>query len=145
MQNRLPTVLLVESAGAELPQQSKIFVAGGRGFREITRRSKERIPTISVVFGSSTAGGAYLPGMSDYIVMVKKQAQVFLAGPPLVKMATGEISDEESLGGAEMHSRVSGLSDYLAEDELDAIRIARDIVGHLNRPKPPSPNLRSVV
>ncbi len=119
--------------------QAKIFVPGGRGFREITRRSKERIPTISVVFGSSTAGGAYLPGMSDYVVMVKKQAQVFLAGPPLVKMATGEVSDEESLGGAEMHSRVSGLSDYLAEDELDGIRIARDIVAHLNRPMPAAP------
>src|SRR5437016_3690977 len=144
-QNHLPSILLVESAGADLPVQSKIFVAGGRGFREITRRSKERIPTISVVFGSSTAGGAYLPGMSDYVVMVKKQAQVFLAGPPLVKMATGEISDEESLGGAEMHSRVSGLSDYLAEDELDGIRIARDIVRHLNRPKPEIPNLRPVV
>ncbi|HEU4414045.1 MAG TPA: carboxyl transferase domain-containing protein, partial [Candidatus Angelobacter sp.] len=75
-ENHLPSILLVESAGADLPQQSKIFVAGGRGFREITRRSKERIPTISVVFGSSTAGGAYLPGMSDYVVMVKKQAQV---------------------------------------------------------------------
>jgi len=132
--NRLTTILLVEAAGADLPVQAKIFVPGGRGFREITRRSKERIPTISVVFGSSTAGGAYLPGMSDYVVMVKKQAQVFLAGPPLVKMATGEVSDEESLGGAEMHSRVSGLSDYLAEDELDGIRIARDIVAHLNRP-----------
>src|SRR5437764_9531340 len=83
--------------------------------------------------------------MSEYVVMVKKQAQVFLAGPPLVKMATGEISDEESLGGAEMHSRVSGLSDYLAEDELDGIRIARDIVHHLNRPKPEIPNLRPVV
>lgn len=138
-QNHLPTIMLVESAGADLPQQSKIFVAGGRGFREITRRSKERIPTISVVFGSSTAGGAYLPGMSDYVIMVKKQAQVFLAGPPLVKMATGEVSDEESLGGAEMHSRVSGLSDYLAEDELDAIRIAREVIGHLNRPKPGGP------
>jgi acetyl-CoA carboxylase carboxyltransferase component len=130
-QNHLPTILLVESAGADLPQQSKIFVAGGRGFREITRRSKMRLPTIAVVFGSSTAGGAYLPGMSDYVIMVKKQAQVFLAGPPLVKMATGEVSDEESLGGAEMHSRVSGLSDFLAEDELDAIRLARDIVTHL--------------
>jgi len=138
-QNHLPTIMLVESAGADLPQQSRIFVAGGRGFREITRRSKERIPTISVVFGSSTAGGAYLPGMSDYVIMVKKQAQVFLAGPPLVKMATGEVSDEESLGGAEMHSRVSGLSDYLAEDELDAIRIAREVIGHLNRPKPGGP------
>jgi acyl-CoA carboxylase subunit beta len=141
-QNRLPSVLLVESAGADLPVQSKIFVAGGRGFREITRRSKERIPTIAVVFGSSTAGGAYLPGMSDYVVMVKKQAQVFLAGPPLVKMATGEVTDEESLGGAEMHSRVSGLSDYLAEDELDALRIAREIVSHFNRGKPQAPNLR---
>src|SRR5215813_5859909 len=135
-QNHLPSILLVESAGADLPVQSKIFVAGGRGFREITRRSKERIPTIAVVFGSSTAGGAYLPGMSDYTIMVKKQAQVFLAGPPLVKMATGEVSDEESLGGAEMHSRTSGLSDYLAEDELDAIRMAREIVSHFNRSKP---------
>ena len=138
-QNHLPTIMLVESAGADLPQQSKIFVAGGRGFREITRRSKQRIPTISIVFGSSTAGGAYLPGMSDYVIMVKKQAQVFLAGPPLVKMATGEVSDEESLGGAEMHSRVSGLSDFLAEDELDAIRIAREVIGHWNRPKPGGP------
>jgi acetyl-CoA carboxylase carboxyltransferase component len=142
--NHLPSILLVESAGADLPVQSKIFVAGGRGFREITRRSKERIPTISVVFGSSTAGGAYLPGMSDYVIMVKKRAQVFLAGPPLVKMATGEISDEESLGGAEMHSRISGLSDFLAEDELDAIRLAREIVSHFNRPKTPVPNLRPV-
>jgi acetyl-CoA carboxylase carboxyltransferase component len=131
LENELPTILLVESAGADLPVQSKIFVPGGRGFREITRRSRRRIPTIAVVFGSSTAGGAYLPGMSDYVVMVKRQAQVFLAGPPLVKMATGEISDEEALGGAEMHSRVSGLSDYLAENEVDAIRIAREIVAHL--------------
>jgi acetyl-CoA carboxylase carboxyltransferase component len=142
--NNLPSILLVESAGADLPVQSKIFVPGGRGFREITRRSRQRTPTISVVFGSSTAGGAYLPGMSDYVVMVKKQAQVFLAGPPLVKMATGEVSDEESLGGAEMHSRISGLSDYLAEDELDAIRIAHEIVSHLNVTKPAVPNLSAV-
>jgi acetyl-CoA carboxylase carboxyltransferase component len=139
MENRLTAILLVESAGADLPVQSKIFVPGGRGFREITRRSKQRISTVAVVFGSSTAGGAYLPGMSDYVVMVKKQAQVFLAGPPLVKMATGEVSNEEDLGGAEMHSRVSGLSDYLAEDELDGIRIARDIVSHFNLPKSPTP------
>src|SRR5205807_4505274 len=137
--NHLPGIMLVESAGADLPVQSKIFVPGGRGFREITRRSKLRIPTLAVVFGSSTAGGAYLPGMSDYVVMVKKQAQVFLAGPPLVKMATGEVSSEEELGGAEMHSRVSGLSDYLAEDELDGIRIAREIVGNFNLPKPVTP------
>ena len=136
MQNRLPTILLVEAAGADLPQQSKVFVPGGRGFRELTRRSKLRIPTISVVFGSCTAGGAYLPGMSDYTIFVRNQAQVFLAGPPLVKMATGEIVDEESLGGAEMHSKLSGLSDYLANSETDGIRIARDIVGHFNTPKP---------
>jgi acetyl-CoA carboxylase carboxyltransferase component len=139
LENHLTTILLVESAGADLPVQSKIFVPGGRGFREITRRSKLRIPTVAVVFGSSTAGGAYLPGMSDYVVMVKKQAQVFLAGPPLVKMATGEVANEEELGGAEMHSRVSGLSDYLVEDELDGIRIAREIVGNFNLPKPLTP------
>jgi acetyl-CoA carboxylase carboxyltransferase component len=130
LENRLPVILCVESAGADLPVQSKIFVPGGRGFRDITQRSKARIPTISIVFGSSTAGGAYLPGMSDYVIMVKGRAQVFLAGPPLVKMATGEVVDEESLGGAEMHSQVSGLSDFLAEDEVDAIRIAREIVGY---------------
>ncbi len=139
-ENRLPTVLLVESAGADLPVQSKIFVPGGRGFREITRRSKDRIPTIAVVFGSSTAGGAYLPGMSDYVIMVKRQAQVFLAGPPLVKMATGEVVDEESLGGAEMHARKSGLADFLAEDETGAIQIARDVVAHFNLPKPLTPD-----
>ncbi|HEV8482557.1 MAG TPA: carboxyl transferase domain-containing protein, partial [Blastocatellia bacterium] len=129
-ENRLPSISLVESAGADLPVQAKIFVPGGRGFREITRRSKARIPSISVVFGNSTAGGAYLPGMSDYVIMIRNQAQVFLGGPPLVKMATGEVVDEESLGGAEMHSRVSGLSDYLAEDELDGLRMAREIVSH---------------
>ncbi len=129
--NHLPSISLVESAGADLPVQHKIFVPGGAGFKEITRRSKKRIPSISIVFGNSTAGGAYLPGMSDYVVMVKKQAQVFLGGPPLVKMATGEIVDEETLGGAEMHSKLSGLSDYLAEDELDGLRLAREIVSHL--------------
>ncbi|MFN8003436.1 MAG: carboxyl transferase domain-containing protein [Acidobacteriota bacterium] len=136
--NHLPSISLVESAGADLPVQHKIFVPGGAGFKEITRRSKNRIPSISVVFGNSTAGGAYLPGMSDYVVMIKKQAQVFLGGPPLVKMATGEIVDEESLGGAEMHARLSGLADYLAENELDGLRIAREIVSHLERkPLPP--------
>jgi acetyl-CoA carboxylase carboxyltransferase component len=144
LENRLTTILLVESAGADLPVQSKIFVPGGRGFREITRRSKRRIPTVAVVFGSSTAGGAYLPGMSDYVIMVKKQAQVFLAGPPLVKMATGEVSDEEELGGAEMHSRVSGLSDYLAEDEMDGIRMAREIISYFNLPKPPTPRQENI-
>ena len=131
-QNRLPLIQLTESGGADLPHQAQIFVPGGRGFREITRRSAERIPTICLVFGSSTAGGAYVPGMSDYVVMVKGRAKVFLGGPPLVKMATNEESDEEELGGAEMHSRVSGVSDYLAMDERDAIRIGREIVAHLN-------------
>ena len=128
LENRLPMVSLVESAGADLPNQANIFVPGGRGFRDLTERSKARIPTVCMVFGSSTAGGAYLPGMSDYTVMVAEQAQVFLAGPPLVKMATGEVVDEETLGGAEMHARTSGLADYLAVDEMDAIRIGREIV-----------------
>jgi acyl-CoA carboxylase subunit beta len=130
--NRLPLINLTESAGADLPHQAKIFVPGGRTFRELTQRSAERIPTVCLVFGSSTAGGAYVPGMSDYVVMVKGGAKVFLAGPPLVKMATNEDTDEESLGGAEMHSRVSGVSDYLAENEIDAIRLGRAIVSHLN-------------
>jgi acyl-CoA carboxylase subunit beta len=135
-QNRLPLINLTESGGADLPHQSEIFVPGGRGFRELTRRSAERIPTICLVFGSSTAGGAYVPGMSDYVVMVKEGAKVFLGGPPLVKMAIHEDSTDEELGGAEMHSRVSGVSDYLAQDELDAIRIGRDIVAQLHWQKP---------
>eukprot|EP01124_Arcella_intermedia_P007629 TRINITY_DN14701_c0_g1_i1.p1 TRINITY_DN14701_c0_g1~~TRINITY_DN14701_c0_g1_i1.p1 ORF type:complete len:538 (+),score=96.39 TRINITY_DN14701_c0_g1_i1:80-1615(+) len=130
--NKLPMILLVETAGANLTEQSKVFHHGGALFKEIARRSKLGIPTISVVFGSSTAGGAYMPGMSDYVVMVKKQAKAFLAGPPLVHMATGEIIDDETLGGAEMHSTKSGLSDYLAEDEHHAIYITRQIVQHLN-------------
>ncbi|MDB4958681.1 MAG: Methylcrotonyl-CoA carboxylase carboxyl transferase subunit [Myxococcales bacterium] len=142
--NRLPTISLVESAGADLPNQSKIFVAGGRGFRELTRRSQNRLPSVCLVFGSSTAGGAYIPGMSDYVVMVEKQAQVYLAGPPLVKMATGEDTDHEELGGAEMHSRVSGVSDYLARDERDAIRIGREIVAHLDWKKAAQPRPRAI-
>ncbi|MFC7505265.1 carboxyl transferase domain-containing protein, partial [Nocardioides sp. GCM10030258] len=124
-QNFLPSINLTESGGADLPTQKDIFIPGGRGFRNLTRSSARKQPTISVVFGNSTAGGAYVPGMSDYVIMVKEQAKVFLAGPPLVKMATGEESDDESLGGAEMHSRISGSSDFLAVDEYDAIRLAR--------------------
>ena len=140
-QNRLPIVHLTESGGADLPHQADLFVPGGQMFRDLTRRSAERIPTICLVFGSSTAGGAYIPGMSDYVVMVKEQARVFLGGPPLVKMAIHEDVTEEELGGAEMHSRVSGVADYLAEDELDAIRIGREIVAHLNWHKSgPAPN-----
>ena len=143
-QNALPSINLIESAGADLPNQSKIFVRGGAGFRDLTRRSKARAPTICLVFGSSTAGGAYVPGMSDYVVMVKERAQVYLGGPPLVKMAIGEETTHEELGGAEMHSRVSGVSDYLAEDELDAIRIGREIVAHLEWNKAASPRTRPV-
>lgn len=131
-QNFLPTINLTESGGADLPTQKDIFIPGGRGFRNLTRASARKQPTISVVFGNSTAGGAYVPGMSDYVIMVKEQAKVFLAGPPLVKMATGEETDDESLGGAEMHSRISGSSDFLAIDEYDALRLARRVVARLN-------------
>ncbi|MCS6935447.1 MAG: methylcrotonoyl-CoA carboxylase [Chitinophagales bacterium] len=134
MENRLPTINMVESAGANLPDQAKIFNYGGASFREITRRSKAGIPTISIVFGSSTAGGAYIPGMSDYTIFIKNQAQVFLAGPPLVKMATNEVVDEETLGGARMHATVSGVADYMAENETDGIRIARDLMKHIGEP-----------
>src|SRR5262245_42372852 len=129
--NRLPLLNLVESAGADLSRQAEVFMAGGQLFRDLTRLSAAGIPTLALVFGSSTAGGAYIPGMCDYPVMVRGRAQVFLGGPPLVKMATGEDSDEESLGGAEMHARVSGLADFLAADEADACRIGRDIVASL--------------
>lgn len=132
IENRLPVIYLVESAGANLNEQAKIFNLGGNNFKEITKRSKLGIPSISVVFGNSTAGGAYIPGMSDYVIMVKKQAKVFLAGPPLVKMATGEDADEESLGGADMHSRISGVSDFLARDEQDALDTVRDLMSVLN-------------
>ena len=145
-ENKIPFISFVESAGGDLSvgnnksdtppiaqslQQSH-FASTGRFFYEMTELSKLRIPVISVVFGSSTAGGAYQPGMSDYNIFIKDQSKAFLAGPPLVKMATGEESDDETLGGAQMHSEVSGLSDYLAEDEMDALRICREVVSHLN-------------
>ena len=151
-ENRMPYVQFVESAGADLrgntggdPEEAARravghFAESGRLFYEITELSKMRIPTISLVFGSSTAGGAYQPGMSDYNIFIKKQSLVFLGGPPLVKMATGEDSDAESLGGAEMHTAISGLGDYLAEDELDGIRMCRDVMAHLNwRKQGPGP------
>jgi acetyl-CoA carboxylase carboxyltransferase component len=131
-ENRLPLVNLVESGGADLPTQSEIFIPGGRHFRDLTQLSAAGIPTVALVFGNSTAGGAYVPGMSDYVVMVAERAKVFLGGPPLVKMATGEESEDEELGGAEMHARVSGLADYMALDEHDACRLGRQIVRRLN-------------
>ena len=140
LENRLPLLYLVESGGADLTTQKDIFIPGGQQFRDLTRLSAAGIPTIALVFGNSTAGGAYIPGMSDHVVMIKERSKVFLAGPPLVKMATGEESDDESLGGAEMHARTSGLADYFATDELDAIRIGRRIVARLNwRKQGPNP------
>jgi acyl-CoA carboxylase subunit beta len=130
--NRLPFINLVESGGADLPRQAEIFLPGGGIFRDLTRLSAAGIPTIALVFGNSTAGGAYVPGMCDYTVLVRDRAKVFLGGPPLVKMATGEDAEDEALGGAEMHSRISGLSDYLAEDERDALRVGRAIVARLH-------------
>lgn len=141
--NRLPLVNLVESGGADLPSQKEIFIPGGALFRDLTRLSAAGIPTVAVVFGNSTAGGAYVPGMSDHVIMVKERSKVFLGGPPLVKMATGEESDDESLGGADMHARVSGLADYFALDEPDALRTARRVVARLNwRKQGPAPAAR---
>ena len=131
MKNRLPVISLVESGGADLPTQKEVFIPGGALFRDLTRLSKAGIPTIAVVYGNSTAGGAYVPGMSDHVVMIENKSMVFLAGPPLVKAATGEIADEETLGGADMHARVSGLADHLARDEEDAARLTRGIVRRL--------------
>ncbi len=153
--NRMPYVQFVESAGADLRGESGDgspeaairrevghFAESGRLFYEITELSKLRIPTISVVFGASTAGGAYQPGMSDYNIFIRGQSKVFLAGPPLVKMATGEDANEEDLGGAQMHCAVSGLGDYLAEDEMDGIRLCREVISHLNwRKQGPGPSL----
>jgi acetyl-CoA carboxylase carboxyltransferase component len=138
--NRLPFVSLIESGGADLPTQKEIFIPGGRTFRDLTRLSAAGLPTVTLVFGNSTAGGAYVPGLSDHVVMISGQSKVFLGGPPLVKMATGEEATDEELGGADMHARQSGLADYLAADELDAIRIGRSIVSRLNwRKQGPQP------
>src|SRR5579864_1377997 len=138
-ENKLPTVRLVESGGANLLYQAEMFVEGGRGFANQARMSAAGIPQVTVVHGSSTAGGAYLPGLSDYVILVRNKAKVFLAGPPLLRAATGEIATDEELGGAEMHSTVSGVSDYLAEDDADGIRLARDVIAkwHWNDRLPP--------
>jgi len=144
-ENRLPCIALVESGGADLPTQKEVFIPGGQMFRDITQASAAGIPQVSLVFGNSTAGGAYIPGMSDHTVMIDGRSKVFLGGPPLVKMATGEESDDETLGGAAMHARQSGLADYLAVDEQDALRIGRRIVARLNwRKKGPVPVAASI-
>ncbi len=150
--NRMPYIQFVESAGGDLRgnddperqmrEQENHFAESGRLFYDVTELSKLKIPSISVVFGSSTAGGAYQPGMSDYNIFIRNQSKVFLGGPPLVKMATGEDSDDETLGGAQMHAEISGLADYLAEDEADALRICREVVAHLNwRKHGPGPTM----
>jgi acetyl-CoA carboxylase carboxyltransferase component len=156
--NHIPYVSFVESAGADLrmdppdedgkrkrrPAKTLHFAETGRFFYEMIELSKLRIPTVCVVFGSSTAGGAYQPGMSDYNILIREQSKIFLAGPPLVKMATGEDSDDETLGGAQMHAEVSGLGEYLAEDERDALRLCREVMSHLNwRKAGPLPSLRA--
>jgi len=122
----------VESAGANLLQYKvNTFVRGGAIFRNLARLSAAGLPVVTVVHGSSTAGGAYMPGLSDYVIMVRGRARAFLAGPPLLKAATGEIATEEELGGAEMHTAVSGVAEYLAEDDRDGIGLAREVVGRL--------------
>lgn len=137
LENALPCIYLVDSGGANLPHQAEVFPDRehfGRIFFNQARMSSLGIPQIAVVMGSCTAGGAYVPAMSDEVVMVKEQATIFLAGPPLVKAATGEIVDAESLGGADMHTRVSGVSDHIADNDKDALKMAREIVSYLNWP-----------
>jgi len=138
LHQKLPVLSLIESGGANLLYQAEIFIPAGRQFANQARLSAAGIPQVTVVHGSSTAGGAYMPGLSDYVVMVRGNAKVFLAGPPLLKAATGEIAVDEDLGGAEMHTQVAGTGEFLAENDADGIRIAREIVRNLdwNRQRP---------
>ena len=133
--NRLPLVSLSQSGGANLQYAHEVFIPGGRGFANQARLSALGIPQITVVHGSATAGGAYQPGLSDYVIMVRGQATMYLAGPPLLKAATGEVATDEELGGAEMHTQVSGVGDYLAENDVDGIRVAREVIAALPWPK----------
>jgi geranyl-CoA carboxylase beta subunit len=140
LENKLPYVQLVESAGANLmTYKVEEFITGGSLFRNLARLSAAGLPVLTVTHGSSTAGGAYQTGLSDYIVMVRGRSRAFLAGPPLLKAATGEIATEEELGGALMHTTVSGLGDYLAEDDRDAIRLAREILAGIDWQPPMAP------
>ena len=136
--NKLPLVWLVESGGANLLYQAEIFIEGGRSFANQARLSAAGIPQLAVVHGASTAGGAYLPGLSDYVILVRGRSSVYLAGPPLVKAAIGEDSDEETLGGAETHATVTGLGEYLCENDAHAIATARDVMAMLNWDAVPS-------
>jgi geranyl-CoA carboxylase beta subunit len=133
LQQKLPFIHLVECAGANLlAYKVETFIHGGSGFYWLARLSAAGLPVLSVVHGASTAGGAYMPGLSDYVIMVRGQAKAFLAGPPLLKAATGEIASEEELGGADMHAGVSGLADYVAEDDAHALSLARQVVAALD-------------
>jgi len=133
--NKLPFVQLVESAGGNLKKyRVERFIVGGGMFYNLARLSAAGLPVISLIHGSSAAGGAYLPGLSDYVVMVRKQARAFLAGPALLKAATGEDASEEELGGAEMHAKISGLADYVADNDLDGIARVRDILRTIEWP-----------
>jgi geranyl-CoA carboxylase beta subunit len=133
MENRLPFVHLVESAGANLLKyRVEGFIHGGAIFYNLAKLSAAGLPVVTVVHGSSTAGGAYMPGLSDYVIMVRGRAKAFLAGPPLLKAATGEIATDEELGGAVMHTHVSGLGEYLAEDDSDGVRLAREVLSRLD-------------
>ncbi|MGY2235743.1 geranyl-CoA carboxylase subunit beta [Pseudomonas gingeri] len=131
MENKLPVITLAESGGANLNYAAEIFVEGARSFANQARMSAMGLPQITVVHGSATAGGAYQPGLSDYVVVVRGKAKLFLAGPPLLKAATGEVATDEELGGAEMHAQVAGTAEYLAENDADGIRLAREIVASL--------------
>jgi 3-methylcrotonyl-CoA carboxylase beta subunit len=136
-QNRLPCIYLVDSGGANLPYQKDVFPDRdhfGRIFYNQARMSAEGIPQISVVMGPCTAGGAYVPSMSDESIIVQEQGHIFLAGPPLVKAATGEVVSAEDLGGGKMHSSQSGVTDYLAVDDTHAIVLARRCISNLNWP-----------
>ncbi len=135
-ENRLPCIYLVDSGGANLPNQDEVFPDEnhfGRIFFNQSRMSAKGITQIAVVMGSCTAGGAYVPAMSDVSIIVKEQGTIFLGGPPLVKAATGEVVSAEDLGGGDVHTRESGVADYLANDDKHAIQIVRDVVGNLNR------------
>ncbi|MEX3777199.1 geranyl-CoA carboxylase subunit beta [Pseudomonas sp. MYb118] len=132
VENKLPVITLAESGGANLNYATEIFVEGARSFANQARMSALGLPQITVVHGSATAGGAYQPGLSDYVVVVRGKAKLFLAGPPLLKAATGEIATDEELGGAEMHAQTAGTAEYLAENDADAVRQAREIVRMLS-------------
>ena len=131
LENKLPIVNLVESGGANLLYQSEMFVEGGRSFANQARLSAAGIPQITVVHGSSTAGGAYVPGLSDYTILIKDRAKIFLAGPPLVKAAIGEQATDEELGGAQLHATQTGLCEYLVDDDINAMAMARDVMDKL--------------